>query len=130
MPPCPPKSDKDRTRWEHVIGKVLKDWASSIMREGHTRAEAREMILEELTNRKHPPEFIWIRIRKFLRVPFVRGWTIGYDWKNRAFLQFTKTDTYQNKYINWNFFFVRFSYSSLTYEGKEGRYFLNIGWDV
>jgi hypothetical protein len=130
MPVCPPRSEQDRTRFEHVAGKLLKDWASSIMREGHTRAEAREMILDDLRARKQPTNQIIIRIPRFVRRPFWRGWTIGWDWNNNAILQFTKTVPYEHKYICWSLFFVRYSYASLNVQAKEGRYFLNIGWNV
>jgi len=130
MPVCVPRTEKDRTRFEHVVGKLLKDWASTIMQDGYTRAEARAMILEEIKSKKHSPDSYWIRIHKFVRVPFVRGWTIGWDWKNGAILQFTKTVPYEHKYFCYHLFFVRYTYASLNVQAKEGRYFLNIGWNV
>ena len=123
-------SHKHGMRWEFVVGKVLKGWATSIMQEGHTRAEARQMILEELRLKTAPPDAYRIRIPKFVRKPFLWGWTIGWDWTNSAILQFTKTIPYKDGYTNVGLFFLRYSYSSRTWEAKEGRYFLNIGWDV
>lgn len=108
-------SHKHGQRWEFVIGKALKDWATQIMHEGHTRAEAREMILEEIKSKGTPPGEICIRIKMFARVPFMRGWTIGWDLQNRALLQFTKTESYTpGKYHNIGLFFARYTYASST----------------
>jgi hypothetical protein len=124
-------SHKHGQRWEFVVGKALKDWATVIMHEGHTRAEARQMILEEIKKQSNPPGEISISIKKFLRVPFLRGWTIGWDLKNRAILQFTKTEPYTpGKYHCIGFFFVRYTYASLNIHSVEGRHWLNIGWNV
>jgi len=53
MPICPPKSAEKRatesSRWEHVVGKALKDWTSRVMKTTRmTRAEARQAILEKI----------------------------------------------------------------------------------
>jgi hypothetical protein len=123
-------SHKHGQRWENVVGKELKRWATRIMGEGYTRAEARQMILKDIQEKLHPPGDICIRIKRFVRVPFWHGWTIGYDWKNGAILQFTKTVPYDHKYRNVGLFVFRYVYNSLTWEAKEGRHFVNIGWNV
>lgn len=117
-------------RWEYVVGKALKDWASRIMEEGHTRAEARGMILQEIKNKTNPPGEVIIRIKRFVRVPFLWGWTIGWDWKNRAILQFTKTIPFKPGYRNWSLWFIRYSFTSKSIEYKESRTWINIGWNV
>jgi len=49
VPNCPPKSDEHRaTKFEYVVGKALKDWATALMQFGMTRAEAREIMLSEI----------------------------------------------------------------------------------
>ena len=48
MPVCPPKTDADRKRWENIVGKALKSWATALMQFGMTRDEAREIILTEI----------------------------------------------------------------------------------
>ena len=48
MPNCPPKSDADRRRWENIVGKALKTWATALMQFGMTRDEARDIILAEI----------------------------------------------------------------------------------
>jgi hypothetical protein len=36
------------TKWEFVVGRALKDWASALMQFGMTRAEARVIVLAEI----------------------------------------------------------------------------------
>lgn len=49
MPICPPKTPKDRDRWEEIAGKALKDWVTRVMKTTHkTRAEARYAILKKI----------------------------------------------------------------------------------
>lgn len=56
MPNIPPKTLAERvedgnnlsTRWEFVIGKALKDWATALMQFGMTRDEARVIVLAEV----------------------------------------------------------------------------------
>lgn len=61
MPPCPPKTLEQRqndTRWEHVVGKALKDWVTRRMiKYGQTRAQARADILV-LINEKDYTEVV------------------------------------------------------------------------
>lgn len=47
MPVCPPKTDKDRGRWEYVSGKAVKDLTTAVMMSepGMTRADARGRVL-------------------------------------------------------------------------------------
>jgi hypothetical protein len=53
-------------RWEHIIGKVLKDWATAIMRTNrNTRAEAREIILTLITALKNVEESKAFLLTKF-----------------------------------------------------------------
>jgi len=48
MPVCLPKTDADRKRWENVVGKALKNWATALMQFGMTRDEARDIILSDI----------------------------------------------------------------------------------
>lgn len=56
MPNCPPKTLQERMedgnngsdRWEFVVGKALKDWATALMQFGMTREEARDIVLSEI----------------------------------------------------------------------------------
>jgi len=36
------------TKWEFVVGRALKDWATALMQFGMTRAEARDIVLSEI----------------------------------------------------------------------------------
>jgi len=52
MPVCPPISAQEREkgdRWEHVVGKAVKDWVTATMQKrGVTRAEARKIVLDDI----------------------------------------------------------------------------------
>ena len=56
MPNCPVKTLAERmddehnpsTRWEFIVGKALKDWATALMQFGMTRDEARVHVLSEI----------------------------------------------------------------------------------
>ncbi len=52
MPPMPTLTSEDRakiTRWEHVVGKALKDWTTRIMiQQGVNREEARQIALKRI----------------------------------------------------------------------------------
>ena len=62
MPSCPPISAEERAkidRWELVVGKALKDWATRIMENtGMTRAEARGVILRKIA--EMDPQQDWL----------------------------------------------------------------------
>lgn len=59
MPNCPPKTLAERMednanpgeRWEFVVGKALKDWATALMQFGMTREEARAIVLSDIKER-------------------------------------------------------------------------------
>lgn len=49
MPVCPPKLNRNDTRWEFIAGKALKDWTTRLMvKYALTREQARELVLVRL----------------------------------------------------------------------------------
>jgi hypothetical protein len=65
MPDCPVKTLAERiedgnnlsTRWEFVVGKALKDWATALMQFGMTREEARNIVLSDIKEQTERVKF-------------------------------------------------------------------------
>ena len=67
---------------------------------------------------------------RYFRRRFLFGWTIGWDLKNRALLQFTKTVSYIPGHFVLELPFIYIAFASRTVAKKERQYWLNFGWNV
>jgi hypothetical protein len=68
-------------------------------------------------------------IPSFVRREFIRGWTIGWDWRNGALLQFTKDVPFRHRYRLFTCWVFYYSETSKNICNKEPRTFVNFGWN-